>query len=85
MDMIDIPGEYLHTYVDKHGEQIIIMLFKGKLAELMVMVYPKLYIFPLHISVCYTHGLTCDQMSTLSSMVRKKEGNHMFLTLLYPM
>jgi len=40
---IDIPGAYLHTYMDKHGNKKIIMLFKGKLAELMVMVDPKLY------------------------------------------
>ena len=30
--IIGIPGAYLHTYVDKHGKQIIIMLFKEKLA-----------------------------------------------------
>ena len=41
--IIYIHGEYLHTYVDKHGEQRIIMLFKGKLAELMTMVDPNLY------------------------------------------
>ena len=28
--IIDIPGTCLHTCVDKHGKQIIIMLFKGK-------------------------------------------------------
>ena len=28
--IIDIPGTYLHTYVDKHGKQRIIMLFKRK-------------------------------------------------------
>ena len=43
MAIIDTPGAHLHTYVDKNGEQIIIMLFKGKLVEIMVMVYPKLY------------------------------------------
>ena len=43
VDDIDISGVYLHTYVDKHGKQRIVMLFKGTLAELMVMVYPKLY------------------------------------------
>ena len=41
--IIDIPGVYLHTYIDKWGNEKIIMLFKGKLAELMVMVDPKLY------------------------------------------
>ena len=41
--IIDIPSTYLHTYVDKHGEHRIIMLFKGKLAEIMVTVDPKLY------------------------------------------
>ena len=41
--IIDIPGTYQHTYVEKHGKQRIIMLFKGKLAKLMVMVNPKLY------------------------------------------
>ena len=41
--IIDIPGAYLHTYIDKWGNEKIIMLFKGKLAELMVMVGPKLY------------------------------------------
>ena len=40
--IVDIPGTYLHTYVDKHGEQRIIMLFKGKLAEIMIMVDTKL-------------------------------------------
>ena len=30
MDIIDIPGSYLHTYMDKYGKQIIIMLFKGE-------------------------------------------------------
>ena len=43
MAIIDITGAYLHTYVVKHGEQIIIVLFKDKLAELIVMVYLKLY------------------------------------------
>ncbi len=33
----------MHTYVDKHGHEKILMLFKGKLAKLMVMVEPKLY------------------------------------------
>ena len=42
VDIIDIPIAYLHTYVDKHGEQRIIMLFKGKFSELMVMVDPNL-------------------------------------------
>ena len=28
--IIDIPGTYLHTYVDKNGKQRIIMLFKGE-------------------------------------------------------
>ena len=41
--IIDIPGSYLHTYVDKHGEQIIIIFLKGKLVELMVMVYKNMY------------------------------------------
>ena len=41
--IIDIPGAYLHTYIDKHGNEKIIILFKGKLAELMAMVDPKLY------------------------------------------
>ena len=27
--IIDILGAYLHTYMDKHGKHIIIMLFKG--------------------------------------------------------
>ena len=39
--VIDIPGTYLHTYVDKYGELIIIMLFKGNFSELMVMVDPN--------------------------------------------
>ena len=40
----DITGAYLHTtYIDKWGNEKIIMLFKGKLAELMAMVDPKLY------------------------------------------
>ena len=29
--VIDIPGTYLHTYVDKYGKQRIIMLFKGEI------------------------------------------------------
>ena len=41
--IIDTPGEYLHSYVGKHGEHRIIVLFKGEFVELMVMVYPKLY------------------------------------------
>ena len=41
--IVDIPGAYLHTYVDKHVKQIIIMLFKGKLVDIMVMVDLKLY------------------------------------------
>ena len=41
--IIDIHGVYLHTYVDKHGKKRIIMLFKGKLVDLIVMVDPKLY------------------------------------------
>jgi len=32
-----------HFYVDKYGKEKIIILFKGKLAELMAMVDPKLY------------------------------------------
>ena len=40
--VIDIPGTYLHTYVDKYGKQRIIMFLKGKFAELMVMVDPNL-------------------------------------------
>ena len=40
--IIDIPGAYIHTYVDKHGKEKMIMLFKGKLAKLMVMVDSKL-------------------------------------------
>ena len=27
--IIDTPGAYLYTYVEKHGKQIIMMLFKG--------------------------------------------------------
>ena len=41
--IIDTPGEYLHSYVGKHGEHRIIVLFKGEFVELMVMVYPNLY------------------------------------------
>ena len=41
--IIDIPGVYLHTYIDKHVKQRIILLFKFKLVEIMVMVYLKLY------------------------------------------
>ena len=41
--IIDIPGAYLHTYVDKHVKQIITMLFKGKLVDIMVMVDLKQY------------------------------------------
>ena len=40
--IIDIPGGYLHTYVDKHVKQRVIMLFKGKLVDIMVMVDLKL-------------------------------------------
>ena len=29
VDIIDIPGAYLHTYVDKHGKKIIIVMFRG--------------------------------------------------------
>ena len=29
VDIIDIPGTYLHTYVDKHGKKIIIVMFRG--------------------------------------------------------
>ena len=36
---IDIPGAYLHTDTDEE----IIMLLRGKLAELMAEVEPKLY------------------------------------------
>jgi len=43
VDIIYIPGAYLNTYIDKHGNEKIIMLFKGKLAELIIMVDPKLY------------------------------------------
>ena len=43
MAIIYISGAYLHTYVNKHGEQRIIMLFKGKLVKLMIMVDPMLY------------------------------------------
>ena len=43
VDIIDIPGTYLHTYVYKHGKQNVIILFKGKLVEIIIMVYPKLY------------------------------------------
>ena len=42
VDIIDIPGAYLHIYMDKYGKQIIIMLLKGKLVELVVMLDPKL-------------------------------------------
>ena len=42
MVIIDIPGGYLHTYVDKHVKQRVIMLFKGKLVDIMVMVDLKL-------------------------------------------
>ena len=41
--IINILGAYIHTYMDKHGKQRIIIIFKGKLEELVVMVYPKLY------------------------------------------
>ena len=41
--IIEILGAYLHTYVEKNSKQIIILLFKGKLAEILVMVDPKLY------------------------------------------
>ena len=43
MAIIDIPGAYLNTCVKKHGKQRIILLFKRKLAELMVMADLKLY------------------------------------------
>ena len=42
MAIIDIPGAYLYTYMDKNGKQKIMMLFKGKVAEIMVMVYTKM-------------------------------------------
>jgi len=32
--IIVILDAYLHTYIDKYGNKKIIMLFKGKLAEL---------------------------------------------------
>ena len=41
MAIIDIPGAYLHVHVGKNGK--IIMLFKGRIAELMDMIGPKLY------------------------------------------
>ena len=41
--IIDTPGAYLNIYVNKNGKHRIIMLFKGKLSELMVMVGPKMY------------------------------------------
>ena len=43
MAITDTPGAYLHTYMERHGKQIIIMLFQGKLSYLMVMVDPNLY------------------------------------------
>ena len=36
---IDIPGAYLHTDIDEH----IHLRFKGKIAELLVALDPKLY------------------------------------------
>ena len=38
---MDIPGAYLHTHTPSDKE--IIMLMKGKLAEMIVLVNPKLY------------------------------------------
>ena len=43
MALIYTPGAYLHTYVDKYGKNRIIILFEGKLEELMVMVNTNLY------------------------------------------
>ena len=36
---MDLPGKFLHA---DHDDEVI-MIMKGKLAELMVMVYPQIY------------------------------------------
>ena len=64
MAITDTPGAYLQTYMERHGKQIIIMLFQDKLSYLMVMVDPNLYckyvnydvqgLVHLHIQHCTT-------------------------------
>ena len=43
MAIIYISGAYRHTCMEKHGKQRNIMLFKGKLADLIIMVDLNLY------------------------------------------
>ena len=40
---IDMPGAFLNAYLDTVTDEEVLMLLKGKLAEIMVMVQPKLY------------------------------------------
>jgi len=40
---IGVPGAFLNAYLDTVTDEEVLMLLKGKLAELMVMVQPKMY------------------------------------------